>query len=293
MADTTLPFLTRVVGVIDDQTGEHRGTGFFCMLGGRQAVVTAAHVLRDAAKTGRFQSLAFTRGPGEPPGIVAGTITYADQFDLAIYLPSRSFPIGEQKSFWPEERIERNPDLLLKDYLFVQGFPRRFSRFTTLGGNALVSETLAYGAMMRYRSCDVPSDEKRQFDRDLPDYPYLPDEFLQPHQFALNFSVEPASFIAPGGRGLEQRQSIISDWSEVFQANPETTFGDTFPEQKSRGAHGMSGSPVWRIGAASRPVKDWSPSWSQLIGIVTGWNEARQVLVATSASKLDEVLKTP
>ena len=53
MAAYTLPYLTQVVGVVDDHTGEYRGTGFFTMIGGRQAVVTAAHVLREAAATGR------------------------------------------------------------------------------------------------------------------------------------------------------------------------------------------------------------------------------------------------
>ena len=284
MADETLPFLTQVVGVIDDRSGEHLGTGYFCTLAGQQAVVTAAHVLRQAAAAGRYRGLAFARGSGEPPAVVAGKIVYRDDYDLAVYLPSRDFPAGAQKVFLPEDRIERGSDAWARDYLFVQGFPRRFSRFTTLGGEALVSETLAYGAMMRYQEKDIPAEERAQFDRDLPGYEFLPGDLLQPHQFALHFAVEPASFLDPGGVGPERRVSIIDDWSEVFRS------GDTLPGQKSRGAFGLSGSPVWRIGAAGRPIRDWTPRQSRLVGTVTHWNEDHRVLIATAASKLFDVV---
>src|SRR4051794_34964085 len=94
MAEHTLPSLTQVIGAIDERNGEHRGTAVFCTIAGRQAIVTAAHVLRQAAETGLFPSLAFTRGPGETPTIVAGKIIYSAEFDLAIYLPDREYPLG-------------------------------------------------------------------------------------------------------------------------------------------------------------------------------------------------------
>ena len=99
MAAYTLPYLTQVIGVIDDKTGQFRGTGFFCELAGRQAIVTAAHVLREAAATGRFRSLTFSRGNAEAPAIVAGEIRYSkNSYDLAIYYPDRRFPLGEQET---------------------------------------------------------------------------------------------------------------------------------------------------------------------------------------------------
>jgi hypothetical protein len=279
MAAYTLPYLTQVIGVIDDKTGQFRGTGFFCELAGRQAIVTAAHVLREAAATGRFVSLTFSRGNAEAPAIVAGEIRYQDSYDLAIYYPERRFPLGEQKRFWPGDRIDRDPRSILRDYLFVQGFPQRFSRFTTLGGNASFSESLAYGAMVRYREQDIAAEEREQFDQDLPAYNFLDDNFLEPHQFALNFWVEPDHFLDP-----ESKPSVIRDWSEVFEE------GQSLPGQRSRGAYGLSGSPVWRTGASGRNSRRWSPEWSQLVGVVTHWNSSAKILIATSSSKMFELL---
>jgi hypothetical protein len=281
MAAYTLPYLTQVIGVIDDKTGEFRGTGFFCELAGRQAIVTAAHVLREAAATGRFESLTFSRGNAEAPAIVAGEIRYQDSYDLAIYYPERRFPLGEQKRFWPGDRIDRDPRSILRDYLFVQGFPQRFSRFTTLGGNASFSESLAYGAMVRYREKDIAAEEREQFDQDLPAYNFLDDNFLEPHQFALNFWVEPDHFIDP-----ESKPSVIKDWSEVFE--PAERVQSLPPGQRPRGAYGLSGSPVWRLGASGRSSREWTSEWSQLVGVITDWNHSAKILIATSASKILE-----
>jgi len=279
MAAYTLPYLTQVIGVIDDKTGQFRGTGFFCELAGRQAIVTAAHVLREAAATGRFVSLTFSRGNAEAPAIVAGEIRYQDSYDLAIYYPERRFPLGEQKRFWPGDRIDQDPRSILRDYLFVQGFPQRFSRFTTLGGNVSFSESLAYGAMVRYREKDIAAEEREQFDQDLPAYKFLDDDFLEPHQFALNFWVEPDHIVDP-----ETKPSAIKDWSEVFEE------GQSLPGQRPRGAYGLSGSPVWRTGASGRSSREWSPEWSQLVGVVTHWDSSAKILIATSSSKIFEVL---
>lgn len=54
--------------------------------------------------------------------------------------------------------------------------------------------------------------------------------------------------------------------------------------------HGLSGSPVWRIGASSRSAKDWTTDWSRLVGIVTQWREDSKILVATDASKIVDLL---
>jgi hypothetical protein len=280
MAAYTLPYLTQVIGVIDDQTGEFRGTGFFCELAGGQAIVTAAHVLRDAAATGDFQSLTFSRGNAESPAIVAGEIRYQESDDLAIYYPAKRFPLGRQKQFWPADRIDRDPRSILRDYLFVQGFPQRFCRFTTLGGNASFSETLAYGAMIRYREKDITAEEREQFDQDLPAYNFLDDTLLEPHQFALNFWAEPDHLV-----DSELKPSAIKDWSEVFEE------GQNLPGQRPRGAYGLSGSPVWRLGASGMSSREWTPECSQLVGVITHWNYNAKILIATSASRILESLQ--
>lgn len=50
--------------------------------------------------------------------------------------------------------------------------------------------------------------------------------------------------------------------------------------------HGLSGSPVWRIGVSGRSRRDWRPSDSLLVGIVTQWRPDEKVLIATSADRL-------
>jgi hypothetical protein len=50
--------------------------------------------------------------------------------------------------------------------------------------------------------------------------------------------------------------------------------------------HGLSGSPVWRIGVSGRSSRAWSPSDSLLVGVLTHWRPDEKVLVATSAKKL-------
>src|SRR5262249_18761805 len=94
MADDTMRFLTQVAGVIDARTGEFRGTGFFCSIAGRQAIVTAAHVIQGITEDGKFLGLAFSRADGEPPAILPGKIVLSVLHDLAIYFPSDAFPVG-------------------------------------------------------------------------------------------------------------------------------------------------------------------------------------------------------
>ena len=278
MASYTLPYLTQVIGVIDHHSGEFRGTGIYVRIGGRQGVVTAAHVLREAAETGRYCSLTFSRGSGEPPAIVAGTIRYFDDIDIAVYLASGEFPIGEDKAFWPEGRIERDTGRAKTDYLFMQGFPDRFARRSTLLGG-LVSETLSSGAMMRLEEHDAPPVLTRDSDRsDL-----LPEGLLEDHQFAFDFSPDVEYLEGPDGL---TSHGVDADWRELFVPGEV----QSLPGQRPKGAHGLSGSPVWRIGASDGPIRDWTPSASHLVGIVTDWNPDHRILIATSASKLFDLL---
>ena len=53
--------------------------------------------------------------------------------------------------------------------------------------------------------------------------------------------------------------------------------------------HGLSGSPVWRIGVSGRSSRDWSPNDSLLVGIVTQWHPDEKVLIATSTEKLPAI----
>jgi hypothetical protein len=53
---------------------------------------------------------------------------------------------------------------------------------------------------------------------------------------------------------------------------------------------GLSGSPVWRIGAYHRKPEAWSPEASRLVGVVTRWNPDKRVLLATDVASLLKLL---
>ncbi len=46
--------------------------------------------------------------------------------------------------------------------------------------------------------------------------------------------------------------------------------------------YGLSGCPVWRIGASGRSSRDWKPEDSLLVGILTQWRPDEKVLIVTS-----------
>lgn len=50
--------------------------------------------------------------------------------------------------------------------------------------------------------------------------------------------------------------------------------------------NGLSGSPVWRIGAYRSRAEDWTPNDCTLVGVITKWNTEKQLLVATSVERL-------
>jgi len=54
---------------------------------------------------------------------------------------------------------------------------------------------------------------------------------------------------------------------------------------------GLSGSPVWRVGAYRHKPEEWSPSASRLVGVVTRYNHDKRVLLATEISVLDELIQ--
>jgi hypothetical protein len=57
---------------------------------------------------------------------------------------------------------------------------------------------------------------------------------------------------------------------------------------------GLSGSPVFRIGAYKRAANEWHPTSARLVGVVTRWNHEKRVLLATGVEmvlKLAENLR--
>jgi hypothetical protein len=86
---------------------------------------------------------------------------------------------------------------------------------------------------------------------------------LAPYQFAMDFDITHC---------------------QAERGRPEE---DLFEELM--GPRGLSGSPVWRIGASGRKRGEWSPECAQLVGVVTHWNQDSKLLIATKASKILEL----
>ena len=200
---------------------------------------------------------------------------------IAMTWPSTShqsiFSSEQQKSFWPGGRIERDPRVDFERLSLCSGVSQRFSRFTTLGGNAMASESLAYGAMVRYRRADIPDGEREQLSVNCLNIEFLGDGDLQPTSSpSISWSSRTSSLV-PTRRRVRSATGLM-----VFDE------GGNLPGQKAHGAYGLSGSPVWRIGGSGESIRDWSPTRSRLVGIVTDWNREERILIATSAEKILE-----
>ena len=284
LSEFTLRFLTPIIGVKADGSGDFLGTGVFCQIRGHHAVVTAAHTLDSAQKTGSYRSLAIGRGEGVQPSIVPGKIIYGRESDVAVYLPEQDLGLGLDKAFWPGSSIDEDDLDLSREYLFLQGYPQRYARSTALIGRTFVFETLAYGTTMKYRVSDIPASERGDFDHDLPDYDFLPEEIVgsNPHQFAVVFSTDPSVVLDPASWTIQGNPRTTEDLAQLF-APAENH--DRFEGQSAVGAFGLSGSPVWRVGATNRKMAEWSVDDCRLIGFVSKWNVQHQILIVTRISQ--------
>lgn len=83
---------------------------------------------------------------------------------------------------------------------------------------------------------------------------------MKPFQFAMDF--DPANMFLPDGKE--------ADWLDP---------------------HGLSGSPVWRIGATGQKVDAWKPELSLLVGIVTTWRPDEKLILATKVAPLLDLLR--
>lgn len=87
----------------------------------------------------------------------------------------------------------------------------------------------------------------------------LPED-MEPFQFAMDF--DPANMLGPDGKQAE--------WLDP---------------------RGLSGSPVWRIGASGQKVDAWKPELSLLVGVVTAWRPDEKLLLATKAADILSLLQ--
>ncbi len=178
MAEYTFPFLTSVVGIKDVTVGEHVGSGLRAMVNGRRAVITARHVIEQAAAFPKQFGL--SAGYARPPYLAKGKIELDPVGELAVYYLPDDFPVDAPGvSFWREDRIQQSTERLATDFLFAHGFPAARSRFLRLV-DGVASRSLPYGAMQRLEP------------------PVLN---LQSNEFAIEF--DPAGMRVPDQTGSE------------------------------------------------------------------------------------------
>lgn len=284
-AGTVLPqvvakSVTRVLGVRKDGgPPDHRGTALLVIFNGRQAFVTANHVLTEMEKTGEYKCVGVSAAV---EGFQAKYIRFED-IDVAVIMPDREIQIGEDCVFWRGEWSDRefSETAMTWDYMLVYGFPARFSRFSAfLPGN--VAEGYTHCTWVRPRRSQVDEPAWKPF-AEIEGYPPVDDEILQPWQFCLNFAEETGPLKTPEG-AVVTSPGIIEEHSGLYVDHP------TLPGNQPYGAFGLSGSPVWRFGAAEAnwSIDHWSFESARLAGIITHWNEDHHFLIAT---RFDEIAK--
>ena len=90
-------------------------------------------------------------------------------------------------------------------------------------------------------------------------------------------------------RRLEDLPEEIKPFQFAIHFEPASMRLETHEDSKEPiDPHGLSGCPVFRIGASGRSVDDWTPQSSLLVGMVTRWDHDSGVLIAVHAEKILE-----
>jgi hypothetical protein len=85
---------------------------------------------------------------------------------------------------------------------------------------------------------------------------------------------------------LENLPPNLQPFQFAVEYDPVGMMNETGAAQDLVDPHGLSGSPVWRIGVSGRASLDWNPNDSLLVGVLTQWRPDEKVLIATSTAKL-------
>jgi hypothetical protein len=87
-------------------------------------------------------------------------------------------------------------------------------------------------------------------------------------------------------RRLENLPPDVDEFQFAVEYDPLGMRNDTGAAAELVDPHGLSGSPVWRIGISGRSSRDWQPADCLLVGVVTQWRPDNHVLIATSMSRI-------
>lgn len=85
---------------------------------------------------------------------------------------------------------------------------------------------------------------------------------------------------------LEKLPPDLEPFQFAVEYDPVGMVNQTGVPQELVDPHGLSGSPVWRIGVSGRSSRQWKPTDSLLVGILTHWRPDEKLLLATSIEEL-------
>jgi hypothetical protein len=85
---------------------------------------------------------------------------------------------------------------------------------------------------------------------------------------------------------LDNLPPNLQQFQFAVEYDPVGMMNETGAAQDLVDPHGLSGSPVWRIGVSGRSSRDWNPNDCLLVGVLTQWRPDEKVLLATSTAKL-------
>ena len=212
MPGLTFRYVTRVAGIPKDGGPyEHRGTALLCMIEGRQAFITADHVVTEMAKEDRFAATALSCVSETKP---ASTLHFED-IDIAVLIPTETVDVRDGKQFWPSERADITTKPLPADYLITHGYPDSFSRFSAFGPS-YVSETYVHCTSIRLKGSDFRAEKLEEAREHFPNYLPVPDDLLRPGQFAINYAEEAGPLMSPYGEEIV-RPGMISKYSALYR----------------------------------------------------------------------------
>lgn len=277
-------FVTRIVGVRKDEgPADHRGTALLAKAGDRCLVITALHVLIEIEQLEEYSHAAVS-------ALIEGRRTSEyriPELDVVVWEFESPLKLQPGKDCWPVDQADPAYQLLIVDTAMVVGFPARHSRFTAfLGGQHSSSYSLF--TWLRPRERDLEEfDELRKLTEETSDFPIAPEAnakgepLMKPKQFAINYIWESGPLKTLEGTDVID-ETTLDDYAALYLD------GVAFSDQKSHGAYGLSGSPVWRIGASDCDwdTSKWSEENAQLAGIVTSWNEGHDLLVVTPINEI-------
>lgn len=235
MATHTSTCVHSIIAIESNEAGFFLGSGVIVGTDQKQWVVTAGHVLEEGQRQAR--RLGVSLRSGEPPCEITSAPRFSEDSDVAVI---ETPVLVTPPQYWPISLVDTTQDALLRDALFVHGYPAKRAYFSALLGG-LKCSSLPYGVMLRDE--DVPAD-------------------IKDWQFAMDF--DPANFRAT--------TEEMAEWIDP---------------------HGLSGSPVWRMGARGLRIGEWTSDNSMLVGIVTQWRPDDKLIVATRIQSVLDLLEMP